>query len=401
MLSQLDVKTHETFNVLDMMKLEKTFAIAFSGGKDSTLLSILFYKWLLHRGVHGKKVVFIHNDTQSEFDVLENYARSFLNKICDLIRQTGNECEIVITKPYSHSFYWKVIVAGYPAPSVMFRWCQNHLKIKPTKLAMDSLVKKYGNIVLLTGHRSDESIARSTAIKHNMACDTAQSCTSSFMLKTDMAKVKKVMPLLNWKLDEVWTYLDSVRDEYGLDGLYEVYGGNKEVRYGCWHCTLVKVPKNVYVLPERYYYLEGARIIYRAVSDLEEVRTVKYWGRTKLGPLNEVGRGIMLKLFRAVEELSKVRLYGLDEDTIEGHTLREVFYEMEPSQADSLILRSARQAKLMDIATRVIPIEKIRNAKVDRTIKEKVENIAKQNIAYKVLSLKGSQYIDDLLALIF
>ena len=32
---------------------------------------------------------------------------------------------------------------------------------------------------------------------------------------------------------------------------------------------------------------------------------------------------------------------------------------------------------------------------------EKVENVAKQSIAYKALSLKGSQYIDDLLALIF
>ncbi len=65
-----DPKVHETFSVFDDLKDRKNFVIAFSGGKDSTLLSILFYEWLTSRNQKGKHVFFVHNDTESEYDVL-------------------------------------------------------------------------------------------------------------------------------------------------------------------------------------------------------------------------------------------------------------------------------------------------------------------------------------------
>ena len=390
-------KVLETFSVLDMLKLEKTFAIAFSGGKDSTLLSILVYDWLRERGIKGKKIVFVHNDTQSELDILEEYARYFLNKICGLIRETGNECNIMFTVP-THNFYWRVIVAGYPAPNFIFRWCVNHLKVLPNKEAMKKLVEKYGRVVLLTGHREDESSVRASIIKNNSVCDaSSQSCNSSFFLKYDVKDVVKVMPIRHWTLDDVWEYLSEVKDEFGLDPLYRLYGDNKVARYGCWHCTLVKIQKNIYNLPARYYYLEGARIIYRVVSDLEEMRMVKSWGRTKLGPLNAIGRGVMLKVFPVVEELSGMRLYGLDEAKIDGYSLREVFYELEPEKANELIQRSSNGIRLVDKARRLVPIEEIREVKVSEEMKERIVQVAELNDAYKVLSVKGKEYFLDIL----
>jgi 3'-phosphoadenosine 5'-phosphosulfate sulfotransferase (PAPS reductase)/FAD synthetase len=86
----LNEKILETFSVLDSLKHEKNFAIAFSGGKDSTILSILIYEWLRSRDMKGKRVIFVHNDTLSELDVLEGYARSFLEKICGLVKDSGN-----------------------------------------------------------------------------------------------------------------------------------------------------------------------------------------------------------------------------------------------------------------------------------------------------------------------
>ena len=390
-------KILETFSVMDMLKLEKTFAIAFSGGKDSTLLSILVYDWLRERGIKGKKIVFVHNDTQSELDILEDYARYFLNKICGLIRETGNECNIMFTVP-AHNFYWRVIVAGYPAPNFIFRWCVNHLKVLPNKEAMRELVERYGRVVLLTGHREDESSVRASIIKNNSVCDTStQSCNSSFFLRYDVKDVVKVMPIRHWTLDDVWEFLGKVKDKFGLDPLYELYGDNKVARYGCWHCTLVKIQKNIYNLPARYYYLEGARIIYRVVSDLEEMRMVKSWGRTKLGPLNAIGRGVMLKVFPVVEELSGMRLYGLDEAKIDGYSLREVFYELDPEKANELIQRSSNGMRLVDKARRLVPIEKIREVKVCEEMKERIVQAAELNDAYKVLSVKGKEYFLDIL----
>ena len=397
-MAQLSKKILETFHALDLLKIEKTFAIAFSGGKDSTLLSILVYEWLRERGIKGKKIVLVHNDTQSELDILEDYARYFLNKICGLIRETGNECNIMFTVP-THNFYWRVIVAGYPAPNFLFRWCVNHLKVLPNKEAMKELVEKYGRVVLLTGHREDESSVRASIIKNNAVCDaSSQSCNSSFFLRYDVKDVVKVMPIRHWTLDDVWEFLGRVKDEFSLDPLYRLYGGNKVARYGCWHCTLVKIQKNIYNLPERYYYLEGARIIYRVVSDMEEMRMTKDWGRTKLGPLNASGRGVMFKVFPVVEELSGMRLYGLDEAKINGYSLREIFYELEPEKANRLLSESTKGIRLADRAKRLIPIEKIREAKVTEEIKEKIAKNAESSDAYKVLSLRGKEYFFKILS---
>ena len=394
-MHKLNEKVSETFRVLDLLRTEKNFAVAFSGGKDSTLLSILLYEWLKERGVKGKKVVFIHNDTLSELDILEDYARSFLNRMCKLIRETGNCCEILFTRP-EHNFYWRVIVAGYPAPNFIFRWCVNHLKVIPNKNALNRLVKQYGKVVLLTGHREDESASRAKIIKHNMTCGLGEmSCNSSFFLKVDIKDVVKVMPIKDWTLDEVWEFLEDGRDEFALDPLFEMYGGNKEARYGCWHCTLVKIQKNIYNLSPSYLYLEGARILYRVISDMEEMRLKKDWGRTKLGPLNALGRGIMLKAFPIVEELSGVRLYGLDEEYLEGYSLRDVFYELEPSKADEIILKSTK--RMRDKKNRVIPIEKIREVSVTQSVKEKIVSLAQNNVAYTFLTIKGKEFFHDIL----
>lgn len=391
----LQSRIEETFRVLDLLKFERNFVIAFSGGKDSTLLSILFYKWLKERGVKGKNVIFIHNDTLSELPVLEDYVRDFLSRICKLISETGNNCEIAYTKP-QHNFYWRVIVAGYPAPTFIFRWCVNHLKIIPNKTKMKELIDKYGNIVLLTGHREEESISRARSISRNTVCPIGEmSCNSSFFLRIDVNGARKVMPIKDWKVDEIWEFLDEVKDEMQLKGLYVLYGGNKESRYGCWHCTLVKVQKNIYNLPPNYLYLEGLRILYRVVSDLEEMRVKKNWGRTKLGPLNAIGRGVMLKAFPVTERLSGLRFYGLDEELINGYSLREIFYSLDGATADKLIMESAKGLK--DRYNRVISIEKIRNVEISSELREKIEKNAVNNFAYSVLSLHDSKFFTDIL----
>jgi DNA sulfur modification protein DndC len=266
----------------------------------------------------------------------------------------------------------------------------------PNKDALEDLLRRYDKVVLLTGHREDESSSRAKIIKRNSVCDfNEMSCNSSFFLKTDVKGVVKVIPIKNWTLADVWEFLENVKDKYGLNQLFELYGDNKEARYGCWHCTLVKVQKNVYNLPPSYLYLEGARVLYRIISDMEYMRVRKNWGRTSLGPLNVVGRGIMLKTFHIVEELSGKKLYGLDEDLLGNYTLREVFYYLEPSKANKLIWDSARG--LRDKEIRLIPIEKIREVKVTEEIKSMIDEKVKGNPSFKYLVSRGEKYFYDIL----
>jgi DNA sulfur modification protein DndC len=394
----LEQKIKESYKVLDLFMMEKNISIAFSGGKDSTLLCILVYNWLRDRNIKGKNIIIIHNDTLSELDLLENYARSFMSKICELIKETGNECEVLITRP-EHNFYWRVIVAGYPAPNFMFRWCVNHLKVIPNKTALNLISKKNGRIVLLTGHREDESSARAKIIKRDSVCPLGEmSCNSSFFLKVDIQNTVKVMPIKNWTLDDVWNYLELVKEVYGLDMLFEIYGGNKVARYGCWHCTLVKIQKNIYNLAQDYLYLEGGRILYRIISDMPEMRMTKNWGRTTLGPLNELGRAVMLKAFPIIEKLSGKRLYGLDEEYIGDYSLREIFYQLNAEKANELIKISAKNLKNKD--SRVIEINKIREAKIGSKLKDNIMKLAHNYEAYRILAIRSEDYFNKILDLI-
>jgi len=128
---------------------------------------------------------------------------------------------------------------------------------------------------------------------------------------------------------------------------------------------------------------------------MEFMRLKKNWGRTNLGPLNALGRGIMLKTFPIVEELSGKRLYGLDEEFLGDYTLRKVFYQLEPSKANELIWDSAKGLK--DKENRLIPIEKIRDVEITEEIKEKIEEKAKENFAYTFLIARGKEYFYDIL----
>ncbi|QXJ33625.1 phosphoadenosine phosphosulfate reductase domain-containing protein [Saccharolobus shibatae] len=384
-------KLIETFRIFDLLKNENRFVLAYSGGKDSTLVSILLLRWLYSRKLSGKEVYIIHNDTQSELDILETWARDFMNQFCRAVEDTGNICQKLFSTP-TQNFFVKTIVLGYPAPSFAFRWCVNHLKIIPNK----EIIKKFSNkpFILITGHREDESVARASIIKKNSltSCPLSDySCNSSFFMNLDVKNGVKIMPIKNWTANEVWQYLATVND-FDLSGLYLLYNGNSEARYGCWHCTLVKIQKNIYNLPDNYYYLEALRIIYRAISDIDIFREKKEWGYSKLGPLNALGRGFLLKLFPITEKYSGKRFYGLDEYKIEDYSLRELFYEIDPDKADNII----QKIKFRTKGNRFISIKTLRIMEINRYMIDKIYEYIKRNIAYNILEIRGT-YTEKLL----
>jgi DNA sulfur modification protein DndC len=351
--------TYDAFRVFDEAALKfRTFVLAFSGGKDSTAVAVLLYRWLAERGRRGEKfpnVVLLHNDTLSEIPEMEEWVEYFVSQFRERVEKLGVKLRVIFARPRAtETWYWRVFVRGYPAPTFNFRWCVDMLKIEPT----DSSLKRYKNYVLVVGARDEESGARSKSMKERFGvCTGGGSCLGAYF--TSNNDIPKAAPIRFWSYETVWAFL-KVQKDFDVGRLVELYrglasSGSLGGRYGCWHCTLVvRQAANYY--REEYLYAEAIRLMYRAVSDLAELfRERKEGGYSRWGPLNPLGRAVVFNALRAAEELTGRRIfYGLDKARIRNLTLRKIFYEMDPEKADRVITQA-------DPTDRRVPVTALRD----------------------------------------
>ena len=109
--------------------------VGFSGGKDSTILLQLVFEMLLELPP-SKRLRHVHvlsNDTLVESPILQN----FIDKTLDQVRHAAEglplPMTVVKTTPSPHHTFWvNLIGRGYPAPTRLFRWCTDRMKIRPT-----------------------------------------------------------------------------------------------------------------------------------------------------------------------------------------------------------------------------------------------------------------------------
>ncbi|ACB40041.1 phosphoadenosine phosphosulfate reductase family protein [Pyrobaculum neutrophilum] len=355
----LDLLLSEAFEVFEEAALKyRTFVIAFSGGKDSTAAAILFYKWAKRRNGVKNRVVLLHNDTLSEIPEMELWVDHFARQFKAKMRELGTDVHVRYAYPHpTETWYWRVLVRGYPAPTFNFRWCVDMLKIEPTEREL----RRHANHVLVVGSRDEESGARAKSMKTRFGtCSGGGSCLGAYFSHGD---IPKIAPIRFWTYDMVWSFLRAQKD-FDVQPLEELYrglaaGGSLGGRYGCWHCTLVRVQAANYSRPE-YLYAEAVRTIYRALSDMgQHFREPKNTGYSRWGPLNAHARSIIYHAIKAAEELAGRKIfYGLDRAAIYGYTLRQIFYEMDPQRADAIIRRA-------DPTDRRIPTAELR--RLDKT----------------------------------
>lgn len=342
-------RLEEAFRALDEAYLRyRTFILAFSGGKDSTATAVVFYRWLKER-MNRPHVVLLHNDTLSEIPEMESWARYFIDMFLKKLSELGVDVRLEYAVPYpTDTWYWRVFVRGYPAPTFNFRWCVDLLKIGPTMRRL----RRYPNAVLVIGSRDEESAARSKSMAMRFgSCMSNASCLGAYITQNN--DIPKVAPIRFWTLEDVWRFLRTQRD-FDVEPLFRLYW-HPLIRYGCWHCTLVK-KQWANFSDQRYQYAEAVRQIYKAVSDTPSLRVPKNTGYSKLGPLNPLGRSIVFNSLRvAVEKAGLDAFYGL-KTTAGGYTLWEIFYELPPERADLVIRR-------IDNTERRVPIVQLREPK--------------------------------------
>ena len=238
----------------------RPWVVAYSGGKDSTVVLQLVYALILELGPSAHKPVFvISSDTRVEAPNIVAYIEDVLYTIDQHAKDYSIPISTEIVRPLPKESFWvKLIGLGYPPPTRWFRWCTTNMKIKPSRRAIDRITTEYGSVVLLLGTRLDESDDRKKRMEGRI------SNSAGLNLHHEIPNAYVATPIAYWTADDVWEYLfrnnpapwDRSHDQL-LDLYRQANGGECPVvmdlntpscggsRFGCWTCTVVKMDKSM------------------------------------------------------------------------------------------------------------------------------------------------------------
>ncbi len=232
----------------------RPWVIAFSGGKDSTLLLELVYRMLIEIDPSERKSVYIiYSDTGVEPPNIAAYLHETINCIKKDVEKRSLPIQVKVVVPEVEATFWsKLIGKGYPSPTRWFRWCTSSLKIRPTRKIIEKITREMGSVILLLGTRMDESSERRNRMNGR------EKSYRGLNPHHEISNALVSTPIAEWTTDQVWEYLQTKPSPWGSDhkdliSLYSKATGNEchmifdmlspscgGTRFGCWTCTVVK-----------------------------------------------------------------------------------------------------------------------------------------------------------------
>ncbi len=239
------------------------WVVAYSGGKDSTLLLQLTWEMLVSLSVRDRKrkVYIVGNDTLVESPLVIRHLRTTMDTISAAAVAEKLPIHVQITKPHIDQTFWvNVIGRGYIPPTRNFRWCTDRMKIIPTSLLLRRLVRMHKRAVLLVGTRKSESTSR----RRNMAKRGVSGTTMN--PHSSVTGCRMFAPLAEFENEAVWMILMQRKPPWGgthrkLITLYRNAGGGEcplvltkadapscgttSPRFGCWTCTVVNKDRSL------------------------------------------------------------------------------------------------------------------------------------------------------------
>lgn len=314
-------KINRTLDVIENVYVsdDKPWYVAYSGGKDSTLVLLLIVEFLKKRK-NDKKIHIVYCDTGVEFPIMRDYTIGVLNNLDKIARIYNLPIEILIAKPrIEDSFFVNVIGKGYVPPSFMFRWCTNRLRTRP----LQDVTKDKENIILL-GTRFDESTERNRTLKSNQV--------DSYIFRQRSYPNSTIFsPIIDYNVEEVWKSIetlniDAIIDVEKLKFLYKGFSEsneqNREIlggRYGCWVCTVVRRDKAGENLVKKGYAEINHLLSFRQLLlDLRNDPSKRYpnrkTGEKGKGPFSLDTRKMILERLILTEKQSGYKL--IDEEEI-------------------------------------------------------------------------------------
>ena len=247
-----------------LQKTDSPWVVAYSGGKDSTLLLQLAWEVVeaLPPEKRKRRIYVIGNDTLVESPLVISHMKKSIDKIRKGAISNEMPIETRITKPAIDETFWvNIIGRGYTPPTRNFRWCTDRMKISPTNNLLKELVRAHGEVILLTGTRKSESQNRRRAMEKRGTSATNMSKHSS------AEGCLMFAPIADLSDNDVWmTLMQKKTPPWGgthnhLITLYHNAGGGEcplvltkkdapscgssSPRFGCWTCTVVPKDKSL------------------------------------------------------------------------------------------------------------------------------------------------------------
>ena len=239
------------------------WVVAYSGGKDSTLLLQLVWEVVatLPREERKRRVLVVGNDTLVESPLVIRHLRDSLEMIGTAADEARLPLEIHITEPCIDQTFWvNVIGRGYIPPTRNFRWCTDRMKILPTNRLLERITHDAKGSVLLVGTRRAESQHRRRAMDRRRVSAARMNRHSS------VDGCRMFAPLADLADEDVWITLMQRKPPWGgthrrLITLYRNAGGGEcplvitkeqapscgssSPRFGCWTCTVVQKDRSL------------------------------------------------------------------------------------------------------------------------------------------------------------
>lgn len=237
--------------------------VAYSGGKDSTLLLQLVWEVIadLAPEARRRRVLVVGNDTLVESPLVIAHLKDSMEDIRSAAQQQELPIDTEITVPCIDQTFWvSVIGRGYIPPTRNFRWCTDRMKILPTTRLLKRMTRNAKGTVLLVGTRRAESENRRRAMRRREV---------SARRLNPHGKVDgcwMFAPLADLDDNDVWMMLMQHPAPWGtshrrLITLYRNAGGGEcplvitkeqapscgssSPRFGCWTCTVVKKDRSL------------------------------------------------------------------------------------------------------------------------------------------------------------
>lgn len=255
------------------------WAIAWSGGKDSTaLLTIVLY--LLEAGIVAapERLTICYADTRMELPPLALAAQSIIAQL----KSRGIEVRIAVAEMDKRYFVY-MLGRGIPPPNNnTFRWCTRQIKVDPMADELRRLVgeSQGGRILMLTGVRIGESASRDARIAMRCGKNGAE-CGQGWYQEMTGDGFSTLAPILHMRVCQVWDWLKAMAPLKRYGGwrtaiLADAYGGEEaeeiNARTGCVGCPLanvdtaldavLRVPEWLHIEP-----LKELRPIYRELRE--------------------------------------------------------------------------------------------------------------------------------------
>ena len=232
----------------------RPWILGFSGGKDSTCMVQLIWNALagLEPSKVHKKIFIISSDTLVESPKIVEQITNTLDMMEQAARKKSLPIHTNLVRPKIEDSFWVCLLGkGFPAPSNMFRWCTDRLKIRNADRFIKERVSEYGEAIVVLGTRKDESGSRQQLMNLYEIKGSLLSRHSKF------PQTYVYTPVRDFTATDVWNYLLQNPNPWGANNrdLLALYQNAKasecplvvdsntpscgNSRFGCWTCTVV------------------------------------------------------------------------------------------------------------------------------------------------------------------